>query len=68
MFKQEFTGGGSHRIVQVDRKGQIVNRGEWVGYNNYASLNAAGKSAICVTDYFKGGPLEPGQIYFVEAQ
>lgn len=71
-FKHELDGVGQHRIVwQTCRSGAGVLRtaevGEWVGYQQIASLNHAGKSAIAVTQYYAGSALEPNHIYFVEA-
>lgn len=69
MFSQRYNDKfASHRIVQTDEAGNVLHEGEEVGYRSIASLNAGGKSAIVVTEYHLGGPLVPGQIYFVEAQ
>lgn len=66
MFKHEHDDKGNHRIVQVDDKGKVLNTGEWARYQNFASLNAGGKSTIAVSEFFDGGSLEPRRVYFVE--
>ena len=66
-FTHEYDEKGNHRIVWVPVKG-ARRFGNWAGYQNYAHLIHAGKSAIAVSSYFDGGYLVPGKIYFLEAQ